>query len=229
MVNTTDIQQANATGTFAVQQKTDLTLCIVRGDEIVADNIIDLALATRIVAALAPSSGEPVDAGLIADSIIKAPCGQTTIGNLVCAEISWERLRPALVNALSAALPARPTAPAAREWYVVSVKGGDFDSIPISMFGQPAIFPTVEAANAFCAFAQASGAHEVRERDSALVVASPLTRAEGEGMAVVPRHYAENVGYAAAMLENSASVIDRHNAPALRSLQSALTADQGRG
>lgn len=45
----------------------------------------------------------------------------------------------------------------------------------------------------------------------------------GEGMALVPKHYAENVGYAAVMLETSTSLIDRHNAPALRALLGILT------
>ena len=50
-----------------------------------------------------------------------------------------------------------------------------------------------------------------------------------DAMALVPRHYAENVGYAAAMLEQSESVVDRHNAPALRTLQAALTASRKGG
>lgn len=58
-----------------------------------------------------------------------------------------------------------------------------------------------------------------------------LSRPQDGDTVSVPRHYGENIGYAAAMLESSASLIDRHNAPALRTLlgyfSATPTAGQG--
>jgi hypothetical protein len=47
-------------------------------------------------------------------------------------------------------------------YYVARIEGGDFDNIPISMFGQPAIFSSREAAENFRKFANGAGArHKV--------------------------------------------------------------------
>lgn len=63
-------------------------------------------------------------------------------------------------------------------YYVAECLGGDFDNIPISMFGQPALFTEREAADKFCAFANGSGrVHEVREWEC---------RAAGREEAVAP-------------------------------------------
>jgi len=49
-------------------------------------------------------------------------------------------------------------------YYVVEVRGGDFDNIPISMFGVPALFTSNEAAWKFCEFSKGTGRpHEVRQ------------------------------------------------------------------
>jgi len=49
-------------------------------------------------------------------------------------------------------------------YYVAECLGGDFDNIPISMFGQPALFTERGAADKFCVFASGAGrVHEVRE------------------------------------------------------------------
>lgn len=53
-----------------------------------------------------------------------------------------------------------------------------------------------------------------------------------DGCVVVPGHYAQNVLYAAAILEQSSSLIDRREGPVLRKLGALLTAapgDEGRG
>lgn len=55
------------------------------------------------------------------------------------------------------------------------------------------------------------------EAGRADALGQPEARRE-EGMVLVPSHYADNVGYAAAVLEQSESVIDRNNAPPLRTL-----------
>lgn len=48
--------------------------------------------------------------------------------------------------------------------------------------------------------------------------------AGADDMALVPRHYAENVNYAAAVLEQSRSVIDRNEAPVLRKVALLIAA-----
>lgn len=63
--------------------------------------------------------------------------------------------------------PAKPSMAAASKmhiWYVAEVHGGDRDSIPVSMFGEPALFATKLQAEAFMAFANGTGqTHEVRQ------------------------------------------------------------------
>lgn len=42
-------------------------------------------------------------------------------------------------------------------YYVKIIHGGDWDNIPISMFGQPAIFQTREKAETFAEFSSHAG------------------------------------------------------------------------
>lgn len=52
----------------------------------------------------APSAVGVDEAERLADLLVKAPFGNTTIGNAICTEVTWDRLRPAVVAALTAAL-----------------------------------------------------------------------------------------------------------------------------
>lgn len=54
--------------------------------------------------------------------------------------------------------------------------------------------------------------------------AVPAERRVVVDSALIPRHYASNIGYAACMMESSQSVLDRREAPILREIAALLAA-----